>query len=112
MQTLQGWWHAMIDSVEADASKLKFPLPLVITIACGVLATAGSFWVVTAGIRSDIRNINTIMQMQQQMWQDRQALEVERQKSIIDKLGELQRKQDLQAYELTRLNEKVTEKGR
>ncbi len=37
-----------------DASKLTFPLQLVILVVSGIIATVGSFWVATSTIRTDI----------------------------------------------------------
>ncbi len=37
-----------------DASKLTFPLQLVILVVSGIIATVGSFWVATSSIRTDI----------------------------------------------------------
>jgi len=37
-----------------DASKLTFPLQLVILIVAGIIGTSGAFWVATSALRTDI----------------------------------------------------------
>lgn len=43
-----------------DASKLTFPLQLVIVIIGGIIATTGAFWVATSQLRSDIAVIRQV----------------------------------------------------
>ena len=61
-----------VTPARADASKLTFPLQLVIIIVGGVVATVGGFWVATSTMRSDLRDIKTTMESYQQ--QQRQEL--------------------------------------
>ncbi len=39
---------------QTDASKLTFPLQLVILIVAGIIGTSGAFWVATSALRTDI----------------------------------------------------------
>jgi hypothetical protein len=43
-----------------DASKLTFPLQLVIVIVAGIVGTTGAFWVATSQLRSDIAVIRQV----------------------------------------------------
>src|SRR5687768_7110013 len=47
-----------------DATKLSFPLQLVIMLLGTMLAAAATVWTIEAGLRSDIRNLNTLMTAQ------------------------------------------------
>ena len=57
----EGFWaHAEVTPRDdqsrrsTDASKLTFPLQLVIVIIGGIVATTGAFWVATAQLRTDM----------------------------------------------------------
>jgi hypothetical protein len=98
------WWERMTETT--DASKLKFPLTLTVSLVVGALSMAGSFWFATSGIRSDVRDIKTRMEMQAQ-------LDGERQDNIRDALIDMKRRQELQQYEIQSLKEAITAmKGR
>lgn len=43
-----------------DASRLTFPLQLVIVIVGGIIGTTGAFWVATSALRSDIAVIRQV----------------------------------------------------
>ncbi len=83
----------------ADASKLTFPLQLVIIIVSGVVATVGAFWVATSTLRSDVRDILTRMELASRSESDRLKLQDERiadQKAALD---EEKRQRTLMRYD-------------
>lgn len=65
-----------------DAEGLTFPLRLVIVIVSAVaaiiLGTTGAFWLSTAQMRSDQRDMKTMMTMQAEIDKVRQTLQDER----------------------------------
>jgi len=82
-----------------DASKLTFPLQLVIIIVSGVVATVGAFWVATSTLRSDVRDILTRMELASRSESDRMKLQDERiadQKAALD---EEKRQRQLMRYD-------------
>lgn len=42
-----------------DASRLTFPLQLVLIIVAGIVSVTGAFWVANSSLRSDMRDIKT-----------------------------------------------------
>lgn len=91
-----------------DVNRLRFPPYMVAGVVTTALGIVGGMW----AIGSDVRDIKTRMEMQDKYFIERQQMETERQRSIMEAIQELRRKQDLQAYEMTRFNEKLSEKGR
>ena len=82
-----------------DASKLTFPLQLVIVIIGGIVATVGAFWVATSTLRSDVRDILTRMELQSRSESDQLKLQDERiadQKAALD---EEKRQRQLMRYD-------------
>lgn len=90
-----------------DASRLSFPLQLVIVIIGGIIATTGAFWVSTSALRSDVRDILTRMSMQADIDKTNAHLQDERAKSVGDAIGELKRQQQMQYYDLQDLKRDV-----
>lgn len=89
-----------------DASKLTFPLQMVIVIVGGILATVGAFWVATSSLRSDVRDILTRMELQTQTESERLKLQDERISDFRNALEEEKRQRTLQKYDIeTRLKE-------
>lgn len=83
-----------------DATRLSFPAQLVILMITTSLTIAGSVWLTQAGLKSDVRDIVTRMDAQRQ-------IEAERSAGIRDALASLQRRQELQQYEIQQLKEAI-----
>lgn len=90
-----------------DASRLTFPLQLVIVIIGGILATTGAFWVSTSALRSDVRDILTRMSLQSDIDRTNSKLVEERSKMLNDAVSELKRQQQMQYYDLQDLKRDV-----
>lgn len=90
-----------------DASRLTFPLQLVIVIVGGIIATTGAFWVATSAIRSDVRDILTRMSMQAEIDKTTGKIQDERAKASSDAMSELKRQQQMQYYDIQDLKRDV-----
>lgn len=85
-----------------DASKLTFPLQLVIQI----VAILAAFWVATSSLRSDVRDILTRMEFQSRSESERLKLQDERINDIKAALEEEKRQRQLLKYDIeTRIKE-------
>lgn len=87
-----------------DASRLSFPLQLVIFLVTTVLSVAGSQWATTYSLRSDVRDILTRQAAQAQ-------LDEERAGNVRDAIGDLKRQQTLQAYEIQEIKLSLAQSG-
>jgi hypothetical protein len=98
---------AMEGHAHTDASRLSFPLQLVILIVSTVVAAGGSVWVSQAGLKSDVRNIVTTMEAQERVQAIQAKLQDERLTSLREQMLSFQRRQELQQYELQGLKEVI-----
>lgn len=94
-----------------DASRLSFPLQLVIWLVTTLLTVAGGIWGSTYGLRSDVRDILTRQEMQAEVDKVKAELEKERAAAIKDALGSVQRKQDLHSFEIQAIKDALMERG-
>lgn len=103
------------ESRSPDASKLSFPLQLVI----GIVAAFGAMWASTYGLRSDVRDILTRMEGQaaiaaeQAKLQEQRAiaeskLQDERAGAMKEAVADMRRRQELQQYEIQQLSKTIT----
>lgn len=83
-----------------DVSKMKLPLPLVAVVVGGVLSTVGGMWASTAGIRSDMRDIKTRMEMQAEVDRSRND-------NLRESVESMKRRQELQQMEIQGMKEIV-----
>lgn len=89
---------------EPDASRLSFPLQLVILLVTTVLSVAGSQWATTYNLRSDVRDILTRQESQAK-------LDEERAGNVRDAIGELKRQQAMQAFEIQEIKLSLAQSG-
>lgn len=92
-----------------DATRLTFPLQLVIVIVGGVLGTTGAFWVSTAQMRSDVRDLLTRQQDQARVEELQQKLQEERNSQLHDAIQEI--KAALKLEEIRNQEMRVTVAG-
>lgn len=90
-----------------DASKLTFPLQIVIVIIGGIIATTGAFWVSTSALRSDVRDILTRMEMQQRGEADKAIALHEQFTTLGAQISATERRQELLRLEFEKLREEV-----
>lgn len=97
-----------------DASKLTFPLQLVIIIFGGVFATTGAFWVSTSAMRSDVRDILTRMEMSSRLDSEKSKAQEVRDTTLHEQINALgaqisagERRQELLRLEFQQLREQV-----
>jgi hypothetical protein len=85
-----------------DASRLTFPLQLVIIIVGGVfsltVAMTGAFWVANSSIRSDVRDILTRMDLRDEKIRDmKDAISKEERDRLLDRYNMETRIKELEA---------------
>ena len=88
---------------QTDASKLTFPLQLVIVIIGGIIATTGAFWISTSQIRSDVRDMATQQREEQRVRDVERKLADERYeslKSAISAVTSAQRLEEIRNQEM------------
>lgn len=101
-----------------DASKLSFPLQLVIMIAGAIvtitLAVTGAFWLTTSTLRSDVRDILTRMEMSSRLDQEKSDSQKIRDAALHEQINSLgtqisagERRQELLRLEFQQLREQV-----
>lgn len=69
------------DRRSTDATRITFPLQLVLIIACGVATTVGSVWAFTSSIKADLRVViqrldddRSSQILKDQLWQRQQDM--------------------------------------
>lgn len=77
---------------DTDASRLSFPVQLVIQIVSTIIAVVVTVLAAGYGIRSDVRDISTRMEI-------RATIDDERNKAAAEAIAELKRNLALQAYD-------------
>lgn len=90
-----------------DASRLTFPIQLVILVVSCALAVYGA----TISLRSDVRDILTRMAAQTEIDKANNRLLEERAGMQKDAIADLARKVELQKYELQSVKEMVIRQG-
>lgn len=88
-----------------DAMKLQFPLQFVFVIVGAFLTCAGGMWASTYGLRSDVRDILTRMELQTQVDEARAKVQEERIAAMRESIEAMKRRQELQQYELQGMKE-------
>lgn len=83
-----------------DVQRLSFPLQIVIGIVTATIIGTGSVWAITSGLRSDVRDILTRMQMQDELTKTQRQLQDERLKILSDTVQDLKRRVELMQYEV------------
>ncbi len=91
-----------------DASKLTFPLQLVIQIA----ALLGAFWMVTSSLRSDVRDILTRMELSRVTDAEKASTLREQITGLAAQISAAERRQELLRLEFQQLREQVLFKGK
>ncbi len=79
-----------------DASKLTFPLQMVIVIVGGFLSITGAFWVSTSQIRSDVRDMATQQHDEQRIRDVERKLADERYETMRKAISDLTASQRLE----------------
>lgn len=94
-----------------DVRTLSFPLQIVVLIVSSSVAAAGSIWVSQAGMRSDVRDINTRLELTAAATADKAALEKrleeERAKNVEEKFAALKSSIDRLIAEIRMTQENV-----
>ena len=94
---------AELKAVGADASKLKFPLQLVI----GIVAVWSALYASTYGLKSDVRDILTHQDMQRAVELERTKIQDERASQLTKAVEAMRGRQELQQIEIQNLKEIV-----
>lgn len=90
-----------------DASKLSFPLQLVIAI----LGVTGAIWASQYSLRSDVRDIRTRIELQESIDGAQIKLQEERAQQLRLDVQDMKRRQELQQFEIQSLKEMVLKLG-
>jgi hypothetical protein len=72
-------------STDVPVGRLSFPLQMVVGAVFATATILGGFWVVTSGLRSDVRNINTLMEAQAEKSRLQRDLDRERLERAAEK---------------------------
>jgi hypothetical protein len=83
-----------------DVRALSFPMQIVVAIVTATVIGSGAVWAVTSGLRSDVRDILTRMQMQDEVSKSQRQLQDERMKSLGEQVQDLKRRVELMQYEV------------
>lgn len=97
----------MVAKAPTDASVLSFRLPMVVGIVVGAASIVSTLYVGFAGIRSDIRDMSTRMEAQTKLFEAQSKLQEERADTLKEAVAAIQRRQELQQYEIQGLKEAV-----
>jgi hypothetical protein len=89
-----------------DASTLQFPLPLVIGLVVFAAAVVGSTWTTA----SNIRDINTRLEMQTKIDEANRKLQDERMGAMKSSLDDLQRRLQLAQYEMQQFKDSLSQR--
>lgn len=90
-----------------DATRLTFPLQLVVIIVSAALSAGSAMWAVSYGMRSDVRDILTRLDAQREIDSEKSKLLDERFNNLRDTVQDMKRRVELQQYEVQRLNETI-----
>lgn len=90
-----------------DAAGITFSLQLVIMIVAGIIGTTGAFWVATAALRSDVRDILTRMEDRVKNDDLRDSVQKEQYTEMNQKLLSQQRQYELLRLEFQQLREQM-----
>lgn len=92
---------------ETDATRLSFPLESVIRIVALSVGTAATIWVTTSGLRSDVRDLSTLMRGEA----EKRALQSQLVDQQIESLGKTvedqKRRIELMQFEIGALKEMI-----
>ena len=91
-----------------DAGKLSFPWQLVIII----VSASGAIWTMQYGLRSDVRDIRTRMELQTEINAAQAKLQEERANALREVVLAMQRRQELQQFEVQALKETILKMDR
>lgn len=83
-----------------DVAKLRFTPSVVIGIITMAITVAAGMWASTYGLRSDVRDILTRMNLQTELDVARTKLQDERAANLKDAVDSMRRRQELQQYEI------------
>lgn len=89
----------------ADASKLSFPIQLVISTVVMVVTVAGSYWT----LKSDFRNIETKIDAAAQISTLQAQLMEERMANLRDEQAETKKRMELMQLQVQQLRESMIE---
>ncbi len=96
-----------------DVTRLTFTPQIVAAIVVTALSVFGAMWASQSGLRSDVRDILTRMDSEAQLAEVNSKLMQERSETLGKAIEAMQRRQELQAYELQAMKESIlTLKGR
>jgi hypothetical protein len=94
-----------------DVAKLRFTPSVVISALVLALSVASGIWLSTGGLRSDVRDILTRMDAQAKTDDANRKLSDERLAALRDAVAAMQRRQELQQYEIQGLKETLLKQG-
>lgn len=98
----------LIMSTSDDETRtLTFPLDTVIRVLVVSIGVAGTFWLTTSGLRSDVRDILTQMQSESEKRTLQEKLVDERMSTMRETVNDLKRRLELTQYELSAVKELV-----
>ena len=114
------WFHPMPDDAQNPSTagmsvlRLTFPVQTVLAIIMATLAVSGGVYASQYSMRSDLRDLSTQMTMQRQIDEATRAVDEERTKAaelsmaaMRASLDAMQRRQELQQYEIQSIKEVV-----
>ncbi len=92
---------------EIDASRLKFSMRLIIQVVCAFLGGLAAMYTATSGMRSDLRDMHTLMTMQAEIDKTRQQLQDERAAAMKADVNAIKAHQELYGYDMQTLKTDV-----
>ena len=118
----EGFWphglvtHARLNEGRrsTDASRLTFPIQMVLLIAASAVSATASVWAMNTTQRDQMGTLSTSMSViiakmdaQKQLEEEKARLQDERLGSMREALNDMKRRVELQQYEVQRLNETI-----
>lgn len=94
-----------------NGRKLSFSVDDVIRFALITLTVAGSFWATTSGLRSDLRDIKTTMDLQVRLTEAQSKLVEERMQNMVRSFDGMERRQEMLRLQYEQLREAMLKQG-
>lgn len=92
---------------ETPVRNITFPLDTVIRVFVICLGVAGTFWVTTGGLRSDVRDILTQMKAESEIRKQQEKLVEERMSTMRETVNDLRRRLELTQIQVGDLREMI-----
>lgn len=96
-----------IDALRTDVNELRFTPQVVLTIVLTCLSIAGGMWASTYSLRSDVRDIRTLMSAQAELEHANTRLSEERAAQVAESIRQIRATMELQRMKLEALGEAV-----